>query len=252
MKSVNIKKSSKKTKEEIEKNIIPTPQVEVPAVQSLVPEKFYTGGLSPILANYLPEGLELTEQEIISVNKGMAHVSTGLRAAVPLNCYGPKCPFRKECPFFKIEKAPLGKPCIVESMLMDLHSKRYIDEFEVNHMSMSEVATCQMLATTHVMEMRAFKILSVSDDENPDGFIKNVVGFNNDDEPIIQMQEHPAYEQIERAWRWRKNLLESMVGTRKEQYKRDALVGEKLAGASTGAADLKSKIDKLTIDISGD
>lgn len=56
----------------------------------------------------------------------------------------------------------------------------------------------------------------------------------------------------DRPWRWRKNLLESMVGTRKEQYKKDALLGEKGNSPSTGAADLKSKIDKLTIDISGD
>jgi hypothetical protein len=119
---------------------------------------------------------------------------------------------------------------------------------------MSEVTTMTMLAATHIMEMRAFIVLGKDDGENPDGFIKNVVGFNSDDEPIEQVMEHPAYNMIERAWRWRKNLLESLVGTRKEKYKQLAAMGERTSvSPSTAAADLKAKIDKMSIlDISED
>ena len=258
---MEIKESQKKSVEEIETSITKEAIEELGEIQEsievneLVPDKFYTGGLSPILSNYIPEGLELTQEELVSVQQGMRRLSTGLRAAIPIRCYGEKCPFTTQCPFFKIEKAPFGKNCPVESMLMDVYTKRYLDEFEVHPEDMSEVASMTMLAATHIMEMRAFMILGKEAEEeggNPDGFIKNVVGFNNNDEPIIQMQEHPAFGQIERAWRWRRNLLESMVGTRKEKYRRDAALKERASDSSSfDAADLKSKIDRLrVIDIS--
>ena len=178
----------------------------------------------------------------------MRRVGTGLRSSIPITCYGEKCPFRTECPFAKIDKMPVGKSCPIEGMLMDQYTKRYIDEFEVSPEAMSEVTTMTMLAATHIMEMRAFTILGRDDEENPDGFVKNVVGFNNDDEPIQSIQEHPAYNQIERAWRWRRNLLESLVGTRKEKYKQQAALKERTAASpSTAAADLKAKIDKMSI-----
>ena len=68
----------------------------------------------------------------------------------------------------------------------------------------------------------------------------------------MQLQEHPAFNIIERAWRWRKNLLESLVGTRKEKYKRDAVSGNISPNSvSSAAADMRSTIEKLSIiDIS--
>lgn len=227
---------------------------EAPGDKDLVPKNMYTGGLEPVLENYIPEGLELTKQEMQFFKKGITRVSSGLRANMPITCYGEKCPFKNQCPLHQIGKAPVGKPCPVEAILLDMYTKRYLDEFEVDSDLMSEVTTMTMLAATHVLEMRAFILLGKDDQENPDGLVKNVVGFNNDDEPIVQLQEHPAYNQIERAWRWRRNLLESLVGTRKEKYKRDAAIGDNMGNsASTAAADLKSTIQKMTIvDVTGD
>lgn len=248
---MDIKGDQYKTKEEIDANIA-IMEESIPDYQGLVEHKYYSGGLEPIVTNYLPEGFELTSEELISLKNGMRRLSTGLRASIPIKCYGDSCPFKNECPFFKMQKMPLGKPCPVEAMLMDTYTKRYLDEFEVESDSISEVTTMTMLAATHIMEMRAF--ITLGKDDDPDGFIINVVGFNNNDEPIQQIQEHPAFNMIERAWRWRRNLLESLVGTRKEKYKQMAALKERTAASpSTAAADLKAKIDKMSIiDISED
>lgn len=225
---------------------------EIPDYKGLVKHEYYTGGNEVNISNYLPEGIVLTNDELVSLRNGMRSLSTGLRSSIPIKCYGDSCPFKMQCPLHKMGKAPMGKHCPVEEMLMDVYTKRYIDEFDVTPDLMSEVTTMTMLAATHIMEMRAFITLGKDDKENPDGFIKNVVGFNNDDEPIVQLQEHPAYNMIERAWRWRRNLLESLVGTRKEKYKQMAAMKERTsASPSTAAADLKAKIDKMSvIDIS--
>lgn len=253
-----IRDSQYKTIDKLEENMEEIREDLAPIIsdyKGLVEHKYYSGGLEPVVENYIPDGLELTEDELIALKNGMRRLSTGLRSSIPINCYGEKCPFKLQCPLYKMDKAPVGKPCPIEEMLMDSYTKRYIDEFEVQPGSMSEVTTMTMLAATHIMEMRAFITLGKDDEgSNPDGFIKNVVGFNNDDEPIESIVEHPAYNQIERAWRWRRNLLESLVGTRKEKYKQMAAMKERTSvSPSTAAADLKAKIDKMSIiDISED
>jgi hypothetical protein len=260
---MEVKKEFIKSKEAIEKNIqaLETKMMESseegPGARDLVEQKFYSGSLQPIIQNYLPEGFTLTEQELKVVRQGVRNLSTGIRAAIPITCYGDSCPFKTNCPFFKIGKLPVGKNCPVEAILMDTFTKRYIDEYEVSADDMSEVSMMSMLAVVHILEMRALVILAKEMEEgkgNPTGLVKNVVGYNTDDQPIVQLQEHPANQQLERAWRWRRNLLESMVGTRKEKYKKDAALKERSGvSPSLTAADLKSKIDKLTvIDISSD
>jgi hypothetical protein len=240
-----------KSVEKIEENVQEIREELAPIIseyKGLVDSKYYSGGLEANVENYIPDGLELTESELVSLRNGVRRLGTGLRCSIPVNCYGDSCPFKAQCPLHKIGKAPVGKSCPIEEMLMDTYTKRYIDEFDVTAEHMSEVTTMTMLAATHIMEMRAFMVLGRDDEDNPDGFIKNVVGFNNEDQPIESIVEHPAYNQIERAWRWRRNLLESLVGTRKEKYKQMAALKERTAESpSTAAADLKAKIDKLSV-----
>ena len=265
-----IKEDAYKSKEEVDSLIMkmeaqdiseqatPAPMSFVPVQKegALVPDDFYTGALFPMISNYLPEGMELTPVEQVQLTKGVQRKLTGLSASVPIKCYGESCPFKRQCPLYVMGKAPVDLDCPIESMVMDLYTKRYLDEFEVSANDFSEVTTMSMLAATHIMEMRAFMSLGQDDNNSevtgsPDGLIKNVVGFNNDDEPIVQIQEHPAYNIIERAWRWRTKLLESLGATRKEKQKNNS--GELLdSSIASKSAELKSMIQKITtVDISG-
>lgn len=221
-------------------------EAEVEPSFDLVPAEHFHGRYSPNIDHYLKgTGVQLTPEDRTEIASGMKKKATGLLAAIPMNCSGDACPFNSECPFFKVNKAPVGFPCPVESMVMDLYTKRYLDEYGVVVDSFSETTTMTMLAATHVMEMRAWKTLSAA--ENASGIISNVVGFNEEEEPIVQQQEHPAFNILERAWKWRDKLLVSLVGTRREKYKRESMLKEKSGDSSLAkrAADLKSKIDKL-------
>jgi hypothetical protein len=219
--------------------------------KGLVEDKYFRGTLFPMIQDYLPENLDLTEEEKIIIVKGVKRKLTGLTASMPIKCYGEKCPFSASCPLHAIGKAPVGEPCPMESMVLDLYTKRYLDEFEVEAENFSEVTTMTMLAATHIMEWRGFMAIGKDDDgESPDGIIKNVVGYTADEDPITQYQEHPGYAIIERAWRWRTKLLESLGATRKEKMKNGDDLGNEFT-VSGSAASLKSKIEKFTIvDIS--
>lgn len=219
----------------------------------LVSDDYYRGQLFPMIADYLPEGTELTEAEKVALTKGVQRKITGLSASVPIKCYGDSCPFRHQCPLHQMGKAPFGEPCPIEGMVMDLYTKRYLDEFSVEPEDFSEVTTMTMLAATHIMEMRGFMALGQDEDPAgdlagaPDGLIRNVVGFNNDDEPIVQIQEHPGYNIIERAWKWRTKLLESLGATRKEKSKNTDDSNTIAGSLATNMAKLKSQIEKITI-----
>jgi len=214
---------------------------------ALVDDKYFRGQLFPMISNYLPKDLELTEEDKVTIVKGVQKKLTGLTASMPVKCYGDRCPFKASCPLHQIDKAPVGEACPIEAMVLDLYTKRYLDEFEVEAENFSEVTTMTMLAATHIMEMRGFMAIGKDDiGESPDGIIKNVVGYTAEEEPITQYQEHPGYAIIERAWRWRTKLLESLGATRKDKLSNgDSLKGEFTIGGS--AASLKSKIEKFTV-----
>ena len=218
---------------------------------ALVDDTFFRGNLFPMIANYLPKNLDLTEEEKVVIVKGVQTKLTGLTASMPVKCYGDRCPFKASCPLHKIDKAPINENCPIEAMVLDLYTKRYLDEFKVESDNFSEVTTMTMLAATHIMEMRGFMAIGKDDTgHSPDGIIKNVVGYTAEEEPITQYQEHPGYAIIERAWRWRTKLLESLGATRKDKLANgDSLKAEFSFGGS--AASIKSKIDKFAIvDIS--
>lgn len=240
------------TEEQSAGSLLPSPE----PTGNLVPDEFYTGKLFPMISNYLPQDIELNPEEQKTLVKGIQRKLTGLSASVPIKCYGDSCPFAHECPLHKIGKAPVGEACPVEAMVLDLYSKRYLDEFDVDPENFSEVTTMTQLAATHIMEMRGFMAIGKdenegSGNESPDGIIKNVVGYTPDEDPITQYQEHPGYAIIERAWKWRAKLLESLGATRKDKLRWGKEEDDSLIRSLSNAnASLRSKIDKLTtIDV---
>lgn len=258
--SKKISKDAYKSKEEIDSLITDIESSDqpadlmpsIPASNNLVSEEFYRGKLFPMIKNYLPEEMQLTKDEQQTLVKGVQRKLTGLTASMPIKCYGDQCPFKNECPLHKIGKAPVGQSCPIEAMVLDLYTKRYIDEFEVESDNFSEVTTMTMLAATHIMEMRGFMAIGKDEEgQSPDGIIKNVVGYTADEDPITQYQEHPGYLIIERAWRWRSKLLESLGATRKDKLKFNTDEDDNLVRSLSEAnASLRSKIDKLTtIDV---
>ena len=239
MKGIEVSLDTVKTEEELNISLLKIEQT------GLIDSKYFNGNYIPVVKEYLKgTDIVLTNEETKIVTDSIIKKARGLIDSVPMTC-AENCFFASNCPFVKIGKQPVGKSCLVETMLLDLQTKRYLDEFGVMVDSYSETVTMTMLAATHVMEMRALKVLGES--ENSTGLISNVVGFNEDEEPIVQLMEHPAYGILERAWRWRDKLLTSLVGTRKEKYRREAALKERSSDNSLSlkAADLKSKIDKL-------
>jgi len=169
----------------------------------------------------------------------------GAAAKVPLMCGGAEvCPFADECPFVEINKVPVGRKCPIEKELIAYWVSKYMDEFEVDPMNQSEVSLITELAELDIYDYRASLILSQA--ENADMMQEIVVGVNADGNPIYNEDIHKSFELKERVKRRKQLILESLVGTRKEKYKRDAALKKRSEDdPSTQAASLKKKMDEM-------
>ena len=169
----------------------------------------------------------------------------GAAAKVPLMCGGPAiCPFKDDCPFVEINKVPVGRKCPIEKELIAYWVSKYMDEFDVNEENQSEISMVTELAELDIYDYRCSMILSRA--ENAEMMQEIVVGVNADGNPIYNEDIHKAWELKERVKRRKHIILEALVGTRKEKYRRDAALKKRSEDdPSTQAASLKKKFDEM-------
>lgn len=192
----------------------------------------------------------LSKEDALTVHRRLIGVKWGGAAAkVPLMCGGEEiCPFTDQCPFIEIKRkqgrnvVPVGRQCPIERELIAYWVSKYMDEFEVDESNQSEISLITELAELDIYDYRASLLLSEAGNANMMQEI--VVGVNADGNPIYNEDIHKAFELKERVKRRKHIILESLVGTRKEKYRRDAALKKRSEDdPSTTAADLKKKLD---------
>jgi hypothetical protein len=120
---------------------------------------------------------------------------------------------------------------------------KYMDEFEVDPGNQSEVSLITEMAELDIYDYRASLILS--EPANANMMQEIVVGVNADGNAIYNEDIHKAFELKERVKRRKTQILEALVGTRKEKYKRDAALKKRSEDSpSQQAASLKKKLDE--------
>ena len=194
----------------------------------------------------------LTAEEARKVHYRLQGVKWGGAAAkVPLYCGGEGiCPFAKECPFVEIGKVPVGRKCPIEVELIVFWTSRYMKEFEVNPENHSEVGMITELVELDIYDLRASMILSRPECAEITKDV--VVGVDREGKPIVNKELHTAWELKERVKKRKQKILESLVGTRKEKYKRDAALKRRSEiDPSTQAIELKRKLEKVRMVAAG-
>lgn len=164
--------------------------------------------------------LHYTKEELESVRKHLRFLSTGHASAVPLLCAAEKCPFANTCPLQLMGRAPLGKQCIPEHEFVNLKRRQYMEEYEIYPNQPSMMTLINELAEIDIYEMRA--TLNLAKNENADLFIDEVVNVTEAGHEVKQKRIHPAFEIKEKLKNRRMRILEVLVGTPKEKYKRQA------------------------------
>ena len=187
----------------------------------------------------------LTAEEARKIHYRLQGVKWGGAAAkVPLLCGGEKiCPFAQECPLLEISKVPVGRKCPIEVELMAFWTSRYMREFEVDPENHSEVGMITELVELDIYDLRASMILARPECAELTKDV--VVGFDREGKPIVNKEIHKAWELKERVKKRKQKILESLVGTRKEKYKRDAALKRRSEKEpSTQAIEIRRKLKK--------
>jgi hypothetical protein len=206
---------------------------------TIVPTKMFDI-LSIPLDDY--SDLEFSEQEVKRMRMHVMKMKTGIQAMAPCLCSGPvKCVFHYRCPIVDrsirtadgndidfarqdIKKFPILRQCLFEREYLEYQRRSYIEEYDVDTESPTEMGLVNKLAELDLYEYRTTLVLAQGDKEGEGkDLLKYQVSGSTPDGAILMRQEvHPVFELKERLHRMREAILQSMVGTRREQYKQAA------------------------------
>lgn len=188
--------------------------------------------------------IKMTPEQARALDTHLRKLSTGSTAMVPMYCAGPSCPFAGRCPLQSMDKAPVGKQCLLEVQLLKEFIIRYFNEFDIDPNNFTEVGYVNELAEILILEMRLN--MSLSRPENAELMIDQVASIGSDGTPIIQKQLSPYMEQKEKLAARRSRIIKLMVGDRQEKYKKEAALKVKLdADPSSRMSRMRSQLEKL-------
>ena len=76
---------------------------------------------------------------------------------------------------------------------------------------------------------------------------KQVTGATVTGQEITRLEEHPAFTLKEKLHKQRMDILNALVGTRREKYKRDAALKQRdIQDPSSMQSDLRARLESLT------
>jgi hypothetical protein len=178
--------------------------------------------------------------EARTLNMQMHRLKYGINSVVALKCNGPSCVFALDCPYQQMNKAPIGKPCIIEADLLQYHSQKFFDQLEVDPDNHVEVLLVQELSELLIYEMRLSRVLA---GEGTDGLLmQKEESYDKQGNLIINEKVHWAWEAKEKIKNKRMKLLESLMATRKSN---DKPQGDVNLGYASTLHSIVEKIEKL-------
>lgn len=189
--------------------------------------------------------IEFTPQEAQRVHHHLLKMSTGSSAMTPMYCGGNICPFKERCVFWQMDKAPIGRQCLVEVELMKQWVIDHMEEFDVDPQNFTEVAYANELAEIMILERRLNMNLAKA--ENSELITDINVGVDREGDPVVQKAISPFMELKEKLANRRSRIIKLMVGDRQEKYKKEAALKVKLDADPSGRmAAMRTQLETLS------
>lgn len=175
-----------------------------------------------MLANneHLYGDIVLTPEEAHQLSATYRRLSTGVSAVVPMKCTGDKCPFKDDCIYYQINKAPIGRPCKLEYDLLAYHTQKFIEQFNIDPDNHTDIMLVQELSELLIYEMRIARILGgwlPNNDSNypAQAMMSKKTKFTPDGEIVEEESLHWAFDAMDRIKNRRLKILDALIGTPK-------------------------------------
>lgn len=165
----------------------------------------------------------MTAEQALKFRNQIVRLKVGVSAAIPMACGAAKCP-NKTCPFHDGGGYPVAEPCPIESNLIAMWTKSYIEDLGIDIDSRSEMILVNELVECDIIDYRANLGLA----KDGDGWTLIVVDVATSDKGTSEVTKlHPLLDAKEKTRRARHQILESLAATRKEKYKRAAALKQR-------------------------
>ncbi len=191
--------------------------------------------------------LEFTPEEARRIKGHLSKMSTGSSAMVPMIC-SPLCPFRERCDFFKMNRAPFGRQCLIETNLSREWTIAYFNDYKVDPNNFTEITMISELAEIEVYLWRLSMTLARS--ENAELVNDSVINVTPQGQVIYEKKISPYLSAKETLLARKARLIKLMVGDRQEKYKKEAALKQReVSDPSSTMADLRSRLERLQRDL---
>lgn len=145
------------------------------------------------------------------------------------------------CPFYKENQAPEGESCLVEVMLAEYWTNKYLEDLNINPNSITEVHTLSRLVEIAIQENRVTMYMSIHEQD----FTMDVItGFDDQGNPISNKDISNAFKIRESLEKSRIKLLETLSATRDKKMKNELLLRGQVQNHSS-IHDMKNSVDDL-------
>lgn len=163
---------------------------------------------------------------------------TSMFASIPMNCEAERCVFSSTCPLLKENLAPKGNPCPLEMSIVSQFTSEYMDQLDVHPDNLVEVSMIRDLVDQEVQYMRKTKLLA------KEHFIQeNVIGVDQDGQPILKKELHLAVDLEDRLHKRRKDLRNQLLATREAKAK----LGQSQIDSAQAISDIIDKVQKIEL-----
>lgn len=158
--------------------------------------------------------------------------------SIPMNCEAERCVFASTCPLLKENLAPRGNPCPLEMSIVAQFTAEYMEQLDVHPDNLVEVSMVRDLVDQEVQYMRKTKLLA------KEHFIQeNVIGVDNDGQPILKKELHLAVDLEDRLHKRRKDLRNQLLATREAKAK----MGQSQIDSAQAISDIIDKVQSIEI-----
>lgn len=161
---------------------------------------------------------------------------TAMFSSIPMTCESSKCVFAETCPLLKENLAPKGNPCPIEMSMVSQFTSEYMEQLDVQPDNLVEVSMVRDLVDQEVQYLRKTKLLA------KEHFIQeNVIGVDQDGQPILKKELHLAVELEDKLHKRRKELRNQLLATREAKAK----AGQMQVDSAQAISDILYKVQSI-------
>jgi hypothetical protein len=164
---------------------------------------------------------------------------TSMFSSIPMNCEAAKCVFASTCPLLAENLAPKGSPCPIEMSIVAQFTAEYMEQLDVVPENLVEVSMIRDLVDQEVQYIRKTKLLA------KEHFIQeNIVGVDDNGQPILKKELHLAVELEDKLHKRRKDLRNQLLATREAKAK----IGQTQLDTAQAISDIINKVQNIEIE----